>query len=73
MMHQQNIQNMAIKKELTYEQAMNQLSQIVQKIEGGQMDIDSLASNLKDAKELIAFCKDKLTKVEKDVKKILDD
>lgn len=62
-----------MKKDITYEQAMNQLTQIVQKIESGQMDIDSLASNLKDAKELITFCKDKLTKVEKDVKKILDD
>ncbi|MCQ2213978.1 MAG: exodeoxyribonuclease VII small subunit [Bacteroidaceae bacterium] len=62
-----------MKKDITYEQAMSQLTQIVQKIESGQMDIDSLASNLKDAKELITFCKDKLTKVEKDVKKILDD
>ena len=61
------------KEELTYEQAMKDLSSIVAKIESGQMDIDSLASNLKDAKELIAFCKAKLTKVEADVKKTLEE
>lgn len=61
------------KEELTYEKAMQELSAIVQKIESGQMDIDSLASNLKEAKKLITFCKAKLTKVEEDVKKVLEE
>lgn len=61
------------KKELSYEQAMQKLSAIVQKIESGQMDIDSLANSIKEAKELITFCKAKLTKVEEDVKKSLED
>lgn len=61
------------KKELSYEQAMQKLSAIVQKIESGQMDIDSLADSIKEAKELITFCKAKLTKVEEDVKKSLQD
>lgn len=61
------------KKELSYEQAMQKLSAIVQKIESGQMDIDSLADSIKEAKELITFCKAKLTKVEEDVKKSLED
>lgn len=60
------------KEELTYEQAMQKLTSIVQKIESGQMDIDSLSDNLKEAKELITFCKAKLTKVEKDIKKTLE-
>lgn len=60
------------KEELTYEKAMHQLNSIVQKIESGQMDVDSLASNLRDAKELITYCKAKLTKVEEDVKKVLE-
>ena len=37
------------------------------------MDIDSLATSLKEAKELVQYCKEKLTKVEADVKKILDE
>ena len=57
---------------LTYEEAMKQLNAIVQKIESGELDIDSLATNLKEAKDLIAFCKAKLTKVEADVKKTLE-
>ena len=60
-------------KELTYEQAMSRLDEIVEKIESGEMDIDSLAANIKEAKQLVAFCKDKLTKVEEEVQKILED
>lgn len=61
-----------MEKDLTYEQAMKRLETIVTKVEQGEMDIDSLASNLKEAKKLVEFCKEKLTKVEDDVKKILE-
>lgn len=61
-----------MEKDLTYEQAMKRLETIVSKVEQGEMDIDSLASNLKEAKELVEFCKAKLLKVEDDVKKILE-
>ncbi len=61
-----------MEKELTYEKAMKRLEEIVKKIESGEMDIDSLAANLKDAKELVEFCKDRLTKAEAEVKKCLD-
>ncbi|MBO5025511.1 MAG: exodeoxyribonuclease VII small subunit [Bacteroidaceae bacterium] len=58
---------------MTYEEAMKRLEQLVSQIESGQMDVDSLATSLKEAKELVDFCKSKLLKAEKDVKKILDD
>lgn len=58
---------------MTYEQSIQKLTSIVQKIESGEMDIDSLSINLKEAKELITFCKAKLTKVEEEVKKVLED
>lgn len=58
---------------MTYEQSIQKLTSIVQNIESGEMDIDSLSTNLKEAKELITFCKAKLTKVEEDVKKVLED
>ncbi len=57
---------------MTYEQAMKRLEQIVEKTESGDMDIDSLAANLKEAKTLVAYCKEKLTNVEAEVKKCLD-
>ena len=60
-------------KKLNYTQAMQRLEEIVAKIESGEMDIDSLTDNLKEAKELVNFCKEKLTKVESEVKTILDE
>lgn len=59
------------KDKITYEQAISRIEEITRKVESGEMDIDSLANSLKEAKELVEFCKDKLTKVEEDVKKIL--
>lgn len=60
-------------KKLNYTQAIQRLEEIVAKIESGEMDIDSLTDNLKEAKELVNFCKEKLTKVENEVKTILDE
>jgi len=57
---------------MTYEQAMKRLEEIAQNIESGKTGIDSLSASLKEAKELVSFCKDKLTKAEADVKKILE-
>lgn len=60
-------------KKPTYEQAMKRLQTIVLQMENGEMDIDSLLANLKEAKQLIDFCRNKLTQVETDVKKILEE
>ena len=57
---------------MTYEKAVKRLEEIVKKIEGGEMDIDSLTANLKEAKDLVEYCKEKLTNVEAEVKKCLD-
>ncbi|MBQ9363050.1 MAG: exodeoxyribonuclease VII small subunit [Bacteroidaceae bacterium] len=57
----------------TYEQAMKRLQTIVSQMENGEMDIDALLTNLKEAKQLIDFCRNKLTRVETDVKKILEE
>ena len=62
----------SIKKDLTYSDAMKRLEEIVRKIESGEMDIDSLAENLQEAKQLVAFCKGKLQHVEDEVNKIME-
>ena len=62
----------SIKKDLIYSDAMKRLEEIVRKIESGEMDIDSLAENLKEAKQLVAFCKGKLQHVEDEVNKIME-
>ena len=63
---------MAAKKE-TYTEAMKKLEAIVAKIEGGELDIDQLGDNLKEAQKLIKFCKDKLYKADEEIRKMLED
>ena len=58
-------------KEQKYEAAMRQLEDIAAKMENGELDIDSLSEQLKTAKKLIKQCKDKLTKTDEDIRKIL--
>ena len=56
---------------MTYEESMNRIEQIVRQIEAGDMNVDDLASNLKEAQMLIRNCKERLTQVEEDVKKAI--
>ncbi|MBR4920709.1 MAG: exodeoxyribonuclease VII small subunit [Prevotella sp.] len=58
---------------VNYEEALRQLDEIVQKMENNEYGIDELTTQLKTAKELIKQCKDKLTKTDEDIKKILDE
>lgn len=59
-------------RKFNYEQAVEQLETIVGKMEGGELDIDSLSEQLKTAKELIRKCKDKLQKTDAEIRKLLD-
>lgn len=58
-------------REPKYETAMRQLEDIATKMENGELDIDSLSEQLKTAQKLIKLCKDKLTKTDADIQKIL--
>ncbi len=58
---------------MKYEEAIERLQIIVADIERGETNVDELAESLKEAKSLIAFCKEKLQKVESDVKNVLED
>ncbi len=60
-----------MQKKQTYEQAMAALEQTVQEIEQGCMGIDQLAKKIKEAQELIAFCREKLVAVEKEIREIM--
>ncbi len=56
---------------MNYEEAVQQLESIVQRMENDELDIDELTTELKKAQQLIKMCKAKLTKVDEDIKKIL--
>lgn len=63
---------MATKKE-SYSEAMKRLETIVSQIESGELDIDELGNQLKEAQKLIKFCRDKLYKADGEIKKMLGD
>jgi exodeoxyribonuclease VII small subunit len=60
-----------MKEELKYEQAYQELQTIVRRMENDELDIDQMSEQLKRAQQLIKLCKDKLTKTDEEIKKIL--
>ena len=60
-----------MKQEMKYEAAFAELQSIVQRMENDELDIDQLTTQLKRAQELIKLCRDKLTKTDEEIKKIL--
>ena len=58
-------------KQMNYEEAMARLETIVQQMEQGELDIDSLAKQLTEAKKLIALCEAKFTAANDKIDKIL--
>lgn len=60
-------------EKLTYEQAMKRLEEIVSRIDSDELDIDHLAESLREAQELMKFCRDKLYKADAEIKKMLEE
>lgn len=59
-------------KDIKYEEAVRQLEKIVDKMESSELDIDSMAAQLKKAQELVKLCKDKLKRTDADIQKLLE-
>lgn len=59
-------------QQMRYEEAVNRLEEIVKKMENDELDIDQMAQQLKEAQQLIKLCKDRLTKVDADIKAVMD-
>ena len=60
------------KKELTYSEAVNQIEEILLKIENDELDVDELTKLVKHASELIKFCKGRLYETESEIERILN-
>ena len=58
---------------INYTLAFQELQQIVNDIENGEISVDELSEKVKRAAQLIRICKTKLTTTEEDVNKILKD
>lgn len=57
---------------MKYEEEVKRLEQIVQQMECGDLDIDQLTEQLKEAQRIIKSCKAKLTKTDAEIKQLLE-
>ncbi|WP_276792089.1 exodeoxyribonuclease VII small subunit [Segatella oulorum] len=62
-----------VRKDLKYEEAIATLEQIVARMENNELDLDTMSEELKKAKQLIKLCKDKLTKTDQEIRKLLNE
>ena len=60
------------KKEISYTEAMAEIEKILARLRDEEMDVDSLAAEVKRATERMARCKELLGKAETEVRKILE-
>ena len=58
-------------KKLTYQEAVNEIDEILAKIENEELDVDELSAKVKRVSTLIKLCKEKLHKTETEVENIL--
>ncbi len=58
---------------LTYNEAYSKLSKLVDEIEDDKIQLDTLAEKVKQAKELIDYCENRLRIIDKDVVTALKD
>ncbi len=61
------------KKKISYNQALNEIEEILYKIENEELDIDNLSENVLKATKLLKMCKQKLQETEKEIEKIIAD
>ena len=59
-------------EQLTYTSAMKELEEIVQKLQRPDCEIDQLCQLTERSVKLLAFCKEKLTKTDAQLVKLLD-
>ena len=60
------------KEPASYEQALAELDQLVQRMEAGQLPLDQLLDSYRRGADLLAWCRQRLQAVEEQVK-LLDD
>ena len=56
---------------MKYEDSIKELESIVRRMENDELDIDTLATQLKRVQTLIKSCRHKLTKTDEEIKSIL--
>jgi exodeoxyribonuclease VII small subunit len=63
----------AKKKEPTFAEARARLDEILDEVEGDAGDVDELAAKVREASELIRFCRDRLSAARAEVSRVVAD
>ena len=61
------------KKELSFEEAMTKLEEIVNKLEDGDVPLEKAIQYYQEGMQLSKFCSDKLSNVEKQMEQIMNE
>ncbi|MFC2096137.1 exodeoxyribonuclease VII small subunit [Bacteroidota bacterium] len=61
------------KKDISYNEAITEIEEILYQIENEELDIDILTEKVKKVSALLKLCRKKLHQTETEVQKILDD
>ncbi len=56
---------------LTYEQALQRLEAIVNELEDGRLDLDALVDKVREAGELVRYCRDRLKGVSTELDQLI--
>ena len=59
-------------KDTTYSAAIEEIEDILKKIESGELNVDSLTEKVKRVADLLEICKKKLKTTEKEIQKVID-
>jgi exodeoxyribonuclease VII small subunit len=62
-----------MKKDISYKEAQQELQQILQQLQEGQIDIDELSQQVSRAAELIHYCREKLRTAEEQIGGLFED
>lgn len=71
MKEQQKAKSQEVNENISYQDAVNELEEILSEIETGETDIDVLSEKVKRALFLIQLCKAKLKNTDDEVRKLI--
>jgi len=60
------------KEEISYQEAVTEIEEIIKKLESGELDVDQLTGEVKRVSYLLDICRKKLKTAEVEIQKIIE-
>ena len=61
------------KKKPSYKEAIDEIEEILEKLENDDLDVDELSAKVKRVSHLLKCCKEKLNGTEKEIQKVIEE